>query len=68
MRNKSLEKIIVRKRNKESLYNKAKRILGLTDQCFEKILGTAFKDIDLKPYIHIRDFDDRISYKSFYKS
>ncbi len=68
MRNKSLEKIIIRKKNKESLYDKAKRILGLTDQCFEKILGIAFKDIDLKPYIHISDFDDQISYKSFYKS
>ena len=64
MRNKGLEKIIARKENKESLYNKAKRILGLTDQCFE----IAFKDTDLKPYIHINDFDDQISYKSFYKS
>ena len=68
MKNKSLEKIIISKKNKESLYNKAKRILGLTDQCFEKILGIAFKDIDLKPHIHISDFDDQISYKSFYKS
>lgn len=68
MRNKSLEKIIVRKKNKESLYNKAKRILGLTDQCFEKVFEIAFKDIDLKPYIHISNFDDQISYKSFYKS
>ena len=68
MRNKSLEKIIARKRNRESLYSKAKRILGLTDRCFEKIFERAFKDIDLKPYIHISDFDDQISYKSFYKS
>lgn len=68
MRNKSLEKIIVRKKNKESLYNKAKRILGLTDKCFEKVFEIAFKDIDLKPYIRISDFDDKISYKSFYKS
>jgi len=70
MRNKSLEKIIIRKRNKESLYKKVKRILGLTDQCFEKIFKIAFKDtdIDLKPYIHISDFDDKISYKLFNKS
>ena len=68
MKNKSLEKIIISKKNKESLYDKAKRILGLTDQCFGKILGIAFKDIDFKPYIHISDFDDKISYKSFYKS